>query len=211
MEIAYVHHIKASSLFNSMTPEVTQDNWPIFLGFAISIIVCQLAMQSTCPEPLLDFVEMFEVFRASRDIGNTLIGWLQTSEMWPMIHRRTLLSEAERTNDYGLLKALDLLEDSINRNTTIESRATSCISMAMQSLREWVILCEGRPRRWQQYIYWPSGVSEEFVKALKSGDEFALILLLHWLAILRLASPRWFLEYWIIRECRVPKLHPGAS
>lgn len=203
VKIAYEYHIKASSIFNSMKHEVTQHNWPIFLGFAVSIVVCQLAMQSTCPEPLFDYMEVFQVLRASRGMSQTLIGWLESSEVWPMIKQRTLLSEIQKMHDYGLSQALDLLQNTIHRSAAIGAGPSGCMFVAMQSLSEWVTLCEGRPRRWQQYIHWPSVVSESFVEALKAGDEFALILLLHWLAVLRLAPPRWFLEYWIIRTYRL--------
>lgn len=198
IEIAYQHHIRASSLFGSMTPEVTEHNWPVYLGFAISIIICQLAMQSICPAPVFDYIEMIQVLRASREIMYTMSGWLRASEMWPLIAERTKLTDSDMLHDYGLQDALTMLDIEVERATCISGHG-DCMHVAMKQLKEWVELCEARPRRWGQYCSWPAVVPENFMDALRSGDHLALVLLLHWLAVIRLAPSRWFLEGWLIR------------
>jgi hypothetical protein len=203
LEIAYLHHIRASNTFGSMIPVITQHNWPVFLGFAISIIVCQLAMQSICPEPFFDYVEMFQVMRSTRAIDHSLRTWLTSSEMWPMIKERTTLSESEKLNDHGLQDALKRLEVAIEKNACNAIHG-GCMHVAMDALKDWVRLCEGRPRRWNHYIYWPAALGSNFIDALKDYDSLSLLLLLHWIAIIRLAPPRWFLETWLTRTYYCP-------
>ncbi|KAF1976906.1 hypothetical protein BU23DRAFT_565572 [Bimuria novae-zelandiae CBS 107.79] len=155
-------------------------------------------MQATCLEPFFDHIEMLKLLRASRDIENNLGGWLRASEIWSIIQDRAELTETEEFRDQGLRDAIVILEEAVAKRVCYGTSG-DCIAAAMQSLKDWVQLCEGRPRRWHHYIYWPGILPGKFIEALEHEDGLASTLLLHWLAILRLAAPRWFLEYWIIR------------
>jgi hypothetical protein len=126
-----------------------------------------------------------------------------SSEMWPLIKARTTLLESETLHDHGLEDALKRLEFAIEKGSC-DSIHRGCIHVAMECLRDWVRLCEGRPRRWGHYIYWPAALDSSFIDALRDGDSLALLLLLHWVAIIRLAPPRWFLETWLTRTYHYP-------
>lgn len=197
MEIASQHHIRASKLFRTTSLVINESNWPVVLGFAISVIVCQLAMQASCPAPFFDHIEMFQVLRASRDIDKALGGWLVTSEMWPLIQKRTSVTTCD-ASDYGLQGALLLLDGAVEQ-TRPHAKHSECNFLALQRLKEWTKRCENRPRRWSHYVHWPAVVPAEFTDALREGDELAQILVLHWVAIIKLAPPRWFMQRWLVR------------
>lgn len=198
LDVAYQHHIRASKLFISITPIVTEHNWPVFLGFSISVMVCQLAMQAVCPEPLFDYIEMFQVLRTTRDIDESLQGWIRASKMWPMIVERTRLAEHETPDEYGVQEALGLLEIAVEENACASTNSNS-MHVAMQCLKNWVKMCQGRPRRWGDYIYWPAVLDTGFIDSLKIYDSLALVIFLHWVAIMRLSPPRWYFEIWLLR------------
>ena len=198
MEIAYQHHIVASRLFNMITPEITQHSWPTFFVFASVVIICQFGMQTTCPDSLFDYVEIFQMLRATRVVNDAFSGWLRTSEMFPLMQQRTDTPQIKASGDCGLKDALVVLEEAVNQSQYADSTGYS--SLALKSLKDWINICDGSPRRWLHFIYWPASVPEEFMAAFKAGEHVALVLFLHWMAILRLAPPRWFMEYWIIRK-----------
>lgn len=198
LEIAYRHHITASRSFNLMIPKITQRNWAVFFAFASSIIICQLAMQTNCPDSLFDYVEAFQILRASRAVNEALGGWLRASEMYPMMAQRTILTKLKGMGDCGMNGALLVLEDAVEQKVS-SSNSLDYMSLAMQSLKDWVKSCDGQPRRWHHFIYWPSSLPERYVEAVRQDENLALVLFLYWLAILRLAPPRWFMERWIIR------------
>jgi hypothetical protein len=118
--------------------------------------------------------------------------------MYPMMAQRTILTKIKGMGDCGLNDALLILEDVVGQKVS-SSNSLDYMSLAMQSLIDWVKLCDGQPRRWHHFIYWPSSVPERFVEAVRQDENLALVLFLYWLAILRLAPPRWFMERWIIR------------
>ncbi|KAK3214530.1 hypothetical protein GRF29_19g432516 [Pseudopithomyces chartarum] len=155
-------------------------------------------MQTNCPDSLFDYVEAFQILRASRAVNEALGGWLRASEMYPMMAQRTILTKLKGMGDCGMNGALLVLEDAVEQKVS-SSNSLDYMSLAMQSLKDWVKSCDGQPRRWHHFIYWPSSLPERYVEAVRQDENLALVLFLYWLAILRMAPPRWFMERWIIR------------
>jgi hypothetical protein len=59
-------------------------------------------------------------------------------------------------------------------------------------------MCDARPRRWDHYCHWPGTVRPEFLSLLADDDEIALLLVIHWCAVL-CRSPKPFVFQWALR------------
>lgn len=69
---------------------------------------------------------------------------------------------------------------------------------AFLELEKWAIACEGRPRRWDQYQEWPGRVFPKFVDLVAVGDDTALLVLIHWTAVMSRSSKP-FIHAWAVR------------
>lgn len=69
---------------------------------------------------------------------------------------------------------------------------------AFQELEKWAIECQGQPRRWYQYAAWPSRISLAFLDVLAMGDDVALLVFIHWAAIMS-RDHKDFLKAWAVR------------
>ncbi|KAL5394382.1 hypothetical protein PMIN03_004892 [Paraphaeosphaeria minitans] len=62
-------------------------------------------------------------------------------------------------------------------------------------LGKWVMKCQGRPRRWDQYQEWPGRYFAECLDRGAFGDDTAILIPIHWMAIMsRSSNP--FVEAW---------------
>jgi hypothetical protein len=69
---------------------------------------------------------------------------------------------------------------------------------AFLELEKWILECQGRPRRWDQYQEWPSRVLPGFLDLVALGDDTALLVLIHWTAVMSRSTKR-FIKMWAIR------------
>jgi hypothetical protein len=69
---------------------------------------------------------------------------------------------------------------------------------AFLELEKWTLECQGLPRRWDQYQQWPSSVSPEFLDLVAMGDDTALLVLIHWTAVMS-RSTKPFVKAWAVR------------
>lgn len=69
---------------------------------------------------------------------------------------------------------------------------------AFLELEKWAMACEGFPRRWDEYQEWPSKIDTHFLELLASGDDIALLVFVHWAAIMA-RSTKPFVKLWATR------------
>lgn len=67
---------------------------------------------------------------------------------------------------------------------------------AVALLRQCFIRFSVRPKGWLHIIFWPTSVSEEYVDALRAGDQGAVAVFLYWCASMNSAPKMWWLDGW---------------
>lgn len=200
VDLAYQHHLAASSNFSSAGSVVSDRNWLAVLTFGISVIVFQFATQQICPDPLFDYIEMLLVLRNSSSLAASVIWHFRRSSMWPLVQDR-VSSEHARTKGSGVHAAVQYLAEAVMRAEFVDE--TNYRSQTLQAFRYWLHDCRACPRIWRDYMYWPGKMPEEFYDALRRNDEVSLLMVLHWCAVLRLGPKRWFMETWILRTAEL--------
>ncbi|KAF2726956.1 hypothetical protein EJ04DRAFT_557680 [Polyplosphaeria fusca] len=197
-DLAYQHHLAGSSSFSSSSPLVNNHTWLPVLTFGISVIVFQFGAQQLAPDALFDYIEMLLVLRNSAKLASSVVHFFRASAMWPLVRQRGRGNPVLPAD--GVNAALQYLADAVAR---AEFGDETCHrSQALQALRDWVLDCRACPAIWRDYIYWPGKVPGEFLDALRAEDDVALLLVLHWCAVLWLGPRRWFMERWILRTAR---------
>ncbi|ROV94099.1 hypothetical protein VMCG_08223 [Cytospora schulzeri] len=85
------------------------------------------------------------------------------------------------------------------------------ILQAAVALEKWIMKIVGRPRRWQDIMFWPSSVSDHFFSLIVARDSAALAVIVHWFAIVDRAPRRWYLDGWALRAAAVVMIHIGPE
>lgn len=78
------------------------------------------------------------------------------------------------------------------------AQAADINRQAFGELEKWAMECQGRPRRWDHYQEWPGRVFPEFLDLVAIGDDIALLILVHWTAIMSRSSKP-FVASWAVR------------
>ncbi|KAF2685468.1 hypothetical protein K458DRAFT_403644 [Lentithecium fluviatile CBS 122367] len=184
---AYQHQVTASALFRSSNPSVDEDNWLAVLAFSTCNLIFQLYSQHFCQDADFDLIGTLRIIRSTTDIQSAARPFLRRSELWNLIVIRANIHHLYL--DAGLRNAIKSLERIVS--AAIESandddgEETAEISrQAFCELREWASQSEGEPRRWDQYCSWPSKVTPEFLDLLADDDDVALLIFVHWAAIM---------------------------
>lgn len=190
---AYEHQITASELFRVSAPAINESNWTAILIFAVSMIVFQFASQQDSERPI-DYVETLHVLKRSAGISLSVRPFLEKSPMWSFINRRKLLAVQPIDSDAWI--ALQCLDDGI---TLSESQDRETLLRAVRMLKEWTTMCNASPQQWKDYVIFPGMVPNDYLELLAMEDDFALLILVYWCAIMRLGPDRWFLQQWLPR------------
>ena len=189
---ALSHHMEASRLFRRSVKQVTEQNWVATLGFAISIVVFQL---NICRgNDMQSIMETMFVLRNAAAIAQILAPWYNRSRIRVLVEGQmhecdspTWMAEViDALNDLEKFNAADVSSDfkqEHRRNAT-------------NALRQWVLSMNGYPRAWTHFLWWPANVSKAYLKLLAACDSDALVVFLHWCAIMTRAPKRWFLDDW---------------
>jgi len=94
--------------------------------------------------------------------------------------------------------AISSREQNSLRTEKEEERESNTNRQALTKLCDWVKSCEAQPRRWHHYCDWPSRVLPEFFDLVGKRNDIALLILVHWCAILY-SSPKPCVKLWAHR------------
>lgn len=192
--LAYKHYLAASKLFREAPPTVNEDNWATVLIFAISVLIFHFATQQSCVANEFDYIETFHVLRMTVNLAPAITPFLFRSDVWPFIRGRVQL--LSKPLDVAMQTAIENLESVIVTSIPSNDDNWNVCLQALNALRDWAAECDGYPRTWRHYIHWAGNVSEKFLALLVDEDDIALLILIHWCAILDMGPTRWFLKSW---------------
>ncbi|KAN0117692.1 hypothetical protein V8E51_003669 [Hyaloscypha variabilis] len=192
---ALFHQLEASRLFRETTSAVTEENWLSVLVFAITLAVFHFSITSKAPDGCI--LETMLVLRSSGPLGLEIGAWLDQSELEPLLSAK----QAEHKPPFCLddikapLEAIEALETFIaaSYNTGVASLA---YKHAIGALKSWLSWTQGRPLLWIHFLWWPAAVSPEYIALLAENDDGALLIFVHWCAIMKNAPQRWYLQGW---------------
>jgi hypothetical protein len=195
------------NIFQVARPRIDETSWIAVLTFGICMIVFQLSVQESCPEGDFNYVETLGVLRSSIAINHEALPYLQKSKHWPLIvHRNAIpkkpLSPRMKTSFHRLDSLISESLDSDSMDYDEEERA-EINRQAFEELQKWMVDCQGVPRTWKHYCEWPAAVNAEYLDLLAEGDDIALLIFIHWCAVMYLSPKRWFVTAWSKRAAMV--------
>ncbi|OAL43113.1 hypothetical protein IQ07DRAFT_637272 [Pyrenochaeta sp. DS3sAY3a] len=202
---AYQHQLIASRLFRQDAPEVTSENWIAVVAFHVSMLVFQFATQSDCTDADFNLVNTMRVLRSSDVLEAEAKPFFQESKLWELIVSRETPETYEfdstlRTNLQALAGVIAESVDATSNDADDDERA-EINRQACCELRNWVLSCNAHPKRWDVYCHWPGRVTPEFFDLLDDKDDLALLLVIHWCAVLY-RSPKPSVTKWANRAAR---------
>lgn len=192
---ALFHQLEASRLFRHTISAVTEDNWPSILVFVVALIVFHFSITSKAPEGCI--LETMLLLRNSAPLGLEIGTWLNRSGLKALLSAKqaeykTLLGQDDVKAPLEAIRALE--------NSTILSYNTGVASIAYQqaisALKRWLYWIEGRPLAWIHFIWWPAAITSEYMTLLAENEDGALLIFVHWCAIMKNAPQRWYLQGW---------------
>ncbi|KAF2269420.1 hypothetical protein CC78DRAFT_574982 [Lojkania enalia] len=194
---AYQHHLAASSLFRQATPVVNEDNWIAVISFGVSMLVFQFATQMARYDDDFDSVESLRMLRSSLVLNDEVAPFLRKSKFWPLIVKRN--NSLPRPSDHKLRLNMQYLAAIISQSIANGDKHAETNRQAFWELREWALECENCPRNWRHYISWPGMITEEYLNLVEENDDIAILILIHWAAIMYTSPRRWFITTWAQR------------
>ncbi|KAL5117491.1 hypothetical protein ACEQ8H_004656 [Pleosporales sp. CAS-2024a] len=179
---AYEHHMTASALFRRDVTALNADNWIATKAFHVFTLVFQLVSQSSCPNEQFDLVGTLKVLQSSYAMEVLAEPFFSKSRLWELIRRRP--RPVGRSNVEPLYENLSILEIMTCQLETTEPNRAAILSQALSLLRSWAHACDTQPVFWGQYCQWPGNLDSDFLDILAMDDSIALILVIHWCAVL---------------------------
>ncbi|OAA64202.1 hypothetical protein SPI_02849 [Niveomyces insectorum RCEF 264] len=225
---AYGHQIDASVRFRRTSPAITEHSWFAILLFALSVLVFQLNAMArfTAAPPGLDadraYIETVLVLRSAAALGMQLAPYLVQSRLIQSLRRR-----AEARVDGGgepapagaasaLRQAVQDLPDVVTRAVQDgvfagqDPDAQACYH-AVVELQGWLHRVAPRPRTWLHLVWWPGAVSPAYVDLLARRHPVALVVLVHWCAVVQRMPSKWFFNGWAERAAASAVQHLDAT
>ncbi|PTB66785.1 hypothetical protein BBK36DRAFT_1168313 [Trichoderma citrinoviride] len=210
---AYQHQIAASSKFRSSVSAISDRNWFTVLVFAISVLIFHFDIHrrtkrgsSLADDELL---EPILALRGAALLGIELGPWLMKSRLLTVIRSRVAaenppwdhLAEQAVTN----LQLMNDASPAMRSNRAVYRDA-------LEKMQFWLRLTSCRPRTWLHFVWWPGALGQEYLHLLETRDSMALVILVHWCAVMK-TSPRkwWFMEGWAENVARpvIVRIGPG--
>ncbi|KAL7807608.1 hypothetical protein V8C26DRAFT_414678 [Trichoderma gracile] len=191
---AYQHQIAASSKFRSSVGAISDRNWFTVLVFAISVLIFHFDIHRRAKRGLADdeFLEPILALRGAALLGMELGPWLMKSRLLAVIRRRVAAENPPW--DHLAEEAITNLQMMNEASTALRSRQV-CRD-ALEKMQFWLRLTSCRPRTWLHFVWWPGAVDQEYLHLLGTRDPMALVLLVHWCAVMKASPRKWFLEGW---------------
>ncbi|VUC31065.1 unnamed protein product [Clonostachys rosea] len=205
---AHQKQLVASGNFRDSVQNITDENWIAILAFSVSILVCHFDRSGRSYVELEQDPVMESIFllRNSANLGRQLHPWLLHSGLISRV-QQGLASNVPARDELAETAIADLRN--INKRSSIDDTMTDGIcSDSIDKLESWLHLTAGQPRTWLHFIWWPGELSDEYIQLLSDKNPKAVIIFLHWCAIMAKAPKRWFVEGWAqrIAECALHDL-----
>ncbi|KAL6886264.1 hypothetical protein HDV57DRAFT_382811 [Trichoderma longibrachiatum] len=191
---AYRHQIAASSKFRSSVDAISDRNWFTVLVFAISVLIFHFDIHRRAKRGLADdeFLEPILALRGAASLGMELGPWLMKSRLLAVIRRRVAAENPPW--DHLAEQAVTNLQMINETSTALRSRA-ACRD-ALEKMQFWLRLTLCRPRTWLHFVWWPGAIDQEYLHLLEVRDPMALVILVHWCAVMKASPRKWFMEGW---------------
>lgn len=205
---AYRLQIAASSKFRQSVGTISDRNWFSVLVFAISVLIFHFDIHRRAKRGLADdeFLEPILALRGAALLGMELGPWLMKSRLLAVIRRRIAaenppwddLAEQANTN-------LQLINE-----TSSSLRNRAICQGALNKLQFWLRLTSSKPRTWLHFVWWPGAIDQEYLDLLGRKDPMALVILIHWCAVMKSSPKRWFMDGWAENVARpaIPQIGP---
>ncbi|EHK18036.1 uncharacterized protein TRIVIDRAFT_67251 [Trichoderma virens Gv29-8] len=192
--VAYQHQIAASSKFRKSVGAISDRNWFTVLIFAISVLIFHFDIHRRAKRGLADdeFLEPLMALRGAALLGMELGPWLLKSKLLAAARRR-LAAENPPWDDLAeqAISNLELLNE-----TASPLRSRAICKDALNKLQFWLRLTQSKPRTWLHFVWWPGAVDQEYLDLLGARDPMALVILVHWCAVMKSSPRKWFMEGW---------------
>ncbi|RFU78495.1 sterol uptake control 2 [Trichoderma arundinaceum] len=191
---AYQHQIAASSKFRQSVGAISDRNWFTVLVFAISVLIFHFDIHRRARRGLSDdeFLEPIMALRGAALLGMELGPWLMKSKLLAAMRRR--IAAENPPWDELAEQAITNLE--LMNETSLSAPSRAICQDALNKLQFWLRLTSSRPRTWLHFVWWPGAIEQEYLDLLARKDPMALMILIHWCAVMKSAPKKWFLEGW---------------
>ena len=174
---------------------MTKDNWPSVLVFAVALIVFHFSIISKAPDECI--LQTMLLLRNSAPLGLEIGNWLDQSGLKALLSAKqkeykTPLSLDEVKEPFEAIEALEnhiLL--SYNKGVT-----SLAYQQALSALKKWLSWTEGRPLAWIHFVWWPASITPEYMTLLAENEDGALLIFIHWCAIMKNAPQKWYFQGW---------------
>ncbi|KAK1241198.1 hypothetical protein MKX08_001172 [Trichoderma sp. CBMAI-0020] len=192
---AYQHHSTASSKFRQSVGAINDRNWFKVLVFAISVLIFHFDIHRRAKRGLSDgeFMEPILALRGAALLGMELGPWLMKSRLLAAIKRRV---EGEKPPWDDLAEqAISNLQLINEASSPLQTRAV--YRDALNKLQFWLRLSSCKPRTWLHFVWWPGAVDQDYLDLLARKDQMAMVVLVHWCAVMKSSPKKWFMEGWV--------------
>ncbi|EEA19353.1 conserved hypothetical protein [Talaromyces marneffei ATCC 18224] len=209
---AYKNYRNAVVAFPKAVKDMNPQNSVAILSFSLLILMFQLGI-SCVPGagpmsdafPTVDAYNAISALRGTWSLIDQLGPHLQKSHLSALFtHRKHLRFEVLDESHEKMIEFLTNLNDTVKygqANTISRSDIDrQTCSQALTVLRFWFsIMAAKLPTTWLLLVWWPAGVSPEFLLLLKNKDPMALIIVCHWCAGMHRIPMKWYLDGWARR------------
>ncbi|KAM0263508.1 hypothetical protein ACHAQJ_001126 [Trichoderma viride] len=206
---AYQHHIAASSKFRQSVGVISDRNWFSVLVFAISVLIFHFDIHRRAKRGLSDdeFLEPVLALRGAALLGMELGPWLMKSKLLAAIRRR-IAAENPPWDDLAEQAITNL--ELINETPSSSPQNRAICQDALNKLQFWLRLASCRPRTWLHFVWWPGAIDQQYLDLLARKDPMALVILIHWCAVMKSSPKKWFTEGWAENVSRpvIPQIGP---
>ncbi|KAH8690678.1 hypothetical protein BGW36DRAFT_364246 [Talaromyces proteolyticus] len=204
---AFKNYRSAVVAFPKAVQEMNPENCITILSFSLLILMFQLgiscvpgAAPMTNGLPVADAYNAISALRGTWSLIDQLNPHLQNSRLSALfVHRKHLRFEALDENHEIALAHLRQLNETSGFGVRREQDRQIC-AQAITVLRFWFsILAAQLPTTWLLLLWWPAGVSPEFLDLLKNKDPMALVIFCHWCVGMHRLPTCWYLDGWARR------------
>lgn len=209
---AYKNYRNAVVSFPKAVKDMNPENCVAILSFSLLILMFQLGI-SCVPGagPMADAFPAVDAFNAISALRGT---WSLIDQLYPhlqksnlsalFVHRKHLRFEVLDESHEKMIEFITQLNDTAEYGqpdtvTRSDTHRQTC-AQAITVLRFWYsIMAAKLPTTWLLLVWWPAGVSPEFLPLLKNKDPMALIIFCHWCAGMHRIPSKWYLDGWAKR------------